>query len=85
MVTKRGQGGRPSKGARDMIATRPPVEVGDAVRIAADKQGMTISDYVAKILAEVHGLPQFAPKTPPVSDQGELPIVKGGVRLQRSA
>ncbi len=68
-----------------MIATRPPVEVGDAVRIAADEQGMTISDYVAMILAEVHGLPQFAPHPHPVNDQGELLIGKGGARLQQSA
>lgn len=84
-MAKRGQGGRPSKGDRDQIITRPARPVGDAVRAAADAQGMTISDYIARVLAELHGLPQYAPEPHPVTDQGELPILRGGARLQRSA
>lgn len=85
MVIKRGAGGRPNKGERDLIASRLPTELGDAVRMAADEHGMTISDYVAKILAEALSLPQFAPEAHLASDQGEFPIAKGGVRLQRTA
>ncbi|MBX9244635.1 hypothetical protein ICW40_07405 [Actinotalea ferrariae] len=84
-MAKRGQGGRPSKGDRDQIITRPARPVGDAVRAAADAQGMTISDYIARVLAELHGLPQYAPEPRPVADQGELPILRGGERLQKSA
>lgn len=82
---KRGHGGRPSKGDRDQLLTRPPRPVGDAVREAADAAGMSLSDYVTGILAEIHGLPQYAPKVLPLVQQGELSIAEGGGRLQQSA
>jgi hypothetical protein len=85
MVTKRTWGGRPSKGDRDLIAARPPAALGAAVRVAADARSMTISDYVTTILADVHGMPECAPKPHPTSDQGEFTIEKGGGRLPRSA
>ncbi len=66
--------GRPSKGDRDSIITRPMRPLGDVVRAKADEAGMTISEYVAKILAEVHGMPQYAPVTSAPSDQRELPL-----------
>lgn len=84
-MAKRGQGGRPSKGDRDQIITRPARPVGDAVRAAADAHGMTISDYIAGLLAELHGLPQYAPKPHPGADQGELPVTRGGLQLKQSA
>ena len=84
VMNKRGWGGRPSKGDRDQILTRPSVELGEVVRAAADDSGMSISEYVAKVLAEAHGLPELAPQPHP-TNQGELPIAKGGARLPQSA
>lgn len=55
-MAQRGHGGRRSKGDRDQIITRPPRAVGDAVRAAADDSGMSISDYIAKVLADLHGI-----------------------------
>ncbi len=74
-MARRGQGGRPSKGDRDHIVTRPSRVIGDLVRQRADEAGLTISDYVANVLARAHGLPE------PViaSDehiQGVLPLGK---------
>ena len=84
-MAKRGQGGRPSKGDRDQIITRPARSVGDAVRAAADDHGMSLSDYVAKLLADTHGLSQLAPPVHPRMDEGSLQIEKGGTRLRQSA
>ena len=50
--------GRPSKGDRDHIVTRPSRVVGDLVRQRADEAGLTISDYVASVLARAHGVPE---------------------------
>jgi hypothetical protein len=84
-MAQRGHGGRRSKGDRDQIITRPPRAVGDAVRAAADNSGMSISDYIAKVLADLHGLPELAPAAHLPVDQGVLPIEKGGARLRQSA
>jgi hypothetical protein len=84
-MAKRGQGGRPSKGDRDQIITRPMRSLGDVVRDAADENGMTLSDYVAKVLADAHGLPHLAPPAHARGDQSLLPIERGGARLRRSA
>lgn len=71
-MARRGQGGRPYKGDRDHIVTRPSRLVGDVIRQRADEAGLTISDYVADVLARAHGLP-----TPVVNpDQGVLPLGK---------
>ena len=57
-MARRGHGGRPSKGDRDHIVTRPSRVVGDLVRQRADEAGLTISDYVASVLARAHGVPE---------------------------
>jgi len=46
---------------RVAILTRTPAPVNQAVRAAARDLGMSVTEYVAKILAETHDLPQFAP------------------------
>ncbi len=61
MARRRDYGGRPSKGDRGHIVTRPPLAVDEAVRDAADAAGLSISDYVANVLAEKLGLPLVAP------------------------
>jgi hypothetical protein len=57
-----------------MLVTRPPRELGDAVRARADAAGLTISDYVAGLLATVHDLPQYAPQPHAGTAQEELPL-----------
>jgi hypothetical protein len=78
---------RPSKGDRDAILTRPVTKIGDAVRHEAYASGMSISDYVAMVLANHVGLGDLAPHPHPVSDQGVLPVLdaRGGGLLRRSA
>ncbi len=73
MTLRRGTGGRPSKGERDLLVTRPAVPVGQAIRTRADACGLTISEYVASVLAEHVGLPDLAPAAKPKRDQ-ELPM-----------
>lgn len=67
-----GQGGRHSKGDRVTVISRAARPLGDAVRQSADDAGMTISDYVATILANVHNMPQHAPQQ--LSRHQELPL-----------
>ena len=71
-MTRRPSGGRPSKGDRDSIITRPLRPLGDVVRTRADEAGLSISDYVASVLATAHGLPQYAPVAPQQNE--ELPL-----------
>lgn len=77
--------GRPSKGPRGHLVTRPHTELDALVREAAHELGMSVSDYLAWKLAVVHGRPELAPDPPKSSSQGTLPIEKGGARLQRTA
>jgi hypothetical protein len=65
--------GRPHKGARHVIVTRPAKPVADVVMSEAAAAGMTISDYVAGILARAVGLPQYVPVSP-AHNQQELPL-----------
>lgn len=73
-MSRRPSGGRPSKGDRDLLVTRPARAVGDVVRARADEQGLTISEYIAAVLAEVHDLPQHAPRRDIHRTQEELPL-----------
>ena len=74
-MARRGHGGRPSKGDRDHIVTRPSRVVGDLVRQRADEAGLTISDYVASVLARAHGVPEADLLTRD-RDQEVLPLGK---------
>jgi len=65
--------GRPHKGERHVIVTRPAKPVADVVMSEAAAAGMTISDYVAGILARAVGLPQYVPVSP-TQNQRELPL-----------
>lgn len=66
--------GRPNLGPRDAFLTRPAVPVGQAVRAAAEKLDMPYGAYIAKVLAESFGMPEYAPETPAHVDQQELPL-----------
>jgi len=68
-------GGRPSKGDRDHLVTRPPAALGRAVRESAEREGYeSISDYLAAVLAAHEGLPQLAPAPARVPTFEELPL-----------
>lgn len=67
------RGGRKSKGARELLGTRPAVPLAEAARNKAEALGMTVSDYLATLIAQDTNLPQFAPK-PADPSRVELPI-----------
>lgn len=46
------RGGRPHKGPRRYLATRLPVADADRACEAAAADGLTVSDYLAKLLRE---------------------------------
>lgn len=66
-------GGRKSKGPRELLGTRPAVPLAEAARNRADELGLSMSDYLATLLAEDLSLPQYAPRTADPSRM-ELPI-----------
>lgn len=75
-MTSRGRGGRPSKGARDHLVSRPPEAVGARVRQRAREQGYEyVSDYIAAVLAEHEGMPELAPqpRKPRTQEALEIP------------
>jgi hypothetical protein len=45
------RGGRPSKGERELLATRTCVSLAEAARERANKLGLTVSDYLAALIA----------------------------------
>ena len=66
---------QPNKGDRDLLVSRPARAVGDAVRSRADQVGLSISEYVALVLAEHCGMPELAPTpNPKRSRDEELPL-----------
>lgn len=66
-------GGRPSKGPRELLGTRPSVRLAEAARARADELGMSMSDYLATLIAQDTNLVELAPK---IADPTrlELPI-----------
>lgn len=66
-------GGRKSKGARELLGTRPAEKLAEAARLRADELGMTMSDYLATLIAEDLDMPQYAPQ-PPRDRAAELDI-----------
>lgn len=51
--------GRPHKGDRVLLQSRPAREVWYAVRIAASEAGVSVSQYVADLLAQHVGRPDL--------------------------
>jgi len=66
--------GRPSKGDRDVLYTRVPRPIGNAIRALSDQTGMAISDVIAALAAKSLGMPELAPQPPHPYDQQELPL-----------
>lgn len=52
---------QPHKGARIAVLTRIAPELGDAVRLGAHERGVSMSDFVASLLADALQLPDLAP------------------------
>lgn len=72
MSTKRAPGaGRPSKGDRHLLATRPPRLVADLIIERANQAGASYSEYIAAVLADHVGHPELAQIT--LKDE-ELPM-----------
>ncbi|MDY7530040.1 MULTISPECIES: hypothetical protein [unclassified Cryobacterium] len=67
-------GGRKSKGARELLGTRPSSLLAEAARGRVDELGISMSDYLAILLAHDLGMPEYAPKTNILIRQMELPI-----------
>jgi hypothetical protein len=68
-----GKPGRKSKGARELLGTRPPVDLAAEARLRADELGLSINDYLLRLLAEDLGRPEYVP-SPADPTRMELPI-----------
>ena len=67
------QHGRPSKGRRDAILAKPPVEFGAILKQNADAEGLSYGEYLVMLAADALGMPQYAPPLPR-DRAAELPI-----------
>ncbi len=62
MVRMESRIGRPSKGDRVVLYSRPPRKLRESVEASAERAGFdSLSDYVVAILAVHEGLPDLAP------------------------
>ena len=66
------RGGRPSKGDRVVVVSRPHRVVHDRIRGDAEKLGISMSEYVSLVLANALDLDQYAPALPHQDE--ELPL-----------
>lgn len=74
-MTSGARRGRPSKGARDHLVSRPHLAVGALVRQRAVEQGYdSVSDYIAAVLAQHEGMPDLAPQPTQPRQQEALDI-----------
>ncbi|MHA6694625.1 hypothetical protein [Homoserinimonas sp. A520] len=60
VLVEKSRGGRPSKGRRQLLGTRPPLPLAKAARNRADELGMTMSDYLVTLIARDLNLPPSA-------------------------
>jgi hypothetical protein len=67
-------GGRKSKGVRELLGTRPDTVLAEAARGRVDELGLSMSDYLAILIAQDLDMPQYAPKIPNTIRHMELPI-----------
>ncbi|OAZ41444.1 hypothetical protein A9Z40_01845 [Microbacterium arborescens] len=65
--------GRPSKGRRDAILAKPPLEFGAILKSNADAEGLSYGEYLVKLAAERLNMPQYVPARPRNRAE-ELPI-----------
>jgi len=67
-MADRGKGGRPSKGPRKRLDVRVPIPLAEAVRRAADLDGLDVNTWVTETLAERLNYP--------LPGQERLPLTK---------
>lgn len=65
--------GRKHKGDRELFAGRIPSDVAAACREEMSERGMSMTDYIAAVMAERHGLTHRAPMQP-THKHSELPM-----------
>ena len=65
--------GRKSKGDRHLIASRVPRAIADQAFAEAGERGMSMSDFVAAVLAERYGRTDLVSMAEPV-DRDRLPL-----------
>ena len=55
--------GRPSKGERKVVVSRPAIPLAERIEeLAAEAGYKYVGDFVASILAREAGMPEYAPK-----------------------
>lgn len=57
-----GNVGRPSKGERDNITAKPPVDFAKILKENAKKAGLTYGEYLVQLAAERLDMLEFAPR-----------------------
>ena len=65
---------QPHKGQRRLIARRPPQRVAEVIQARAAECDVSVSEYVASVLAAHVGLPDVAPMPKPQTPQEGLPL-----------
>ena len=68
------KGGRPHKGDRVLVVSRPHRVVAERVKQEADEAGVSMSEYVSRVLAVSLGLDQYAPQPPAQNGPELLPL-----------
>lgn len=53
--------GRPSRGARDAILAKPPVEFGAILKENAEREGLSYGDYLVALAAQSLNMPEYIP------------------------
>jgi hypothetical protein len=76
MAKRQANGGRPSKGDRELFVTRVPKPVALVIRERAEELDLSYSEYLAGLLATALEMPQHAPSAPKDRDQEELPLTR---------
>lgn len=66
------EAGRPSKGERDAILAKPPVEFGAILKRNAKRLGMSYGDYLVYLAAERLEMPEYVPITRDRDNELEL-------------
>lgn len=65
---------QPHKGQRLLIASRPPQRVAEVIQARAAECDVSVSEYVAAVLAAHAGMPSSAPMPSPKEPQEGLPL-----------
>jgi hypothetical protein len=74
MAKRRPGPGRPSKGDRELMATRLPLDVSGGVKALAEARDWSYSETLAELVAI--GLNHLAELPPAPTEQEELPLTK---------